>query len=79
MAFMAQKTQDTHEQRHFQVAEQIALYFFTKILRYSEYWRSISYQEQNNNLLLLETIKLIRELKSGGLSIIDLWDQDCLQ
>ena len=53
---MAQKTQDAHERRHFQIAEQIAPEHFTRVLRDPEYWREISYNERNNNLLLLEII-----------------------
>ena len=57
--FMAQKAQDAHKSRHLQLAEQTAADHFLKVLSEPEYWKSISYQEQNNNLLLAETIKFI--------------------
>ena len=49
--FMAQKAQDAHERRNFHIAEQITPDHFTMVLRNPEYWREISYQERNNNLL----------------------------
>ena len=67
---MAQKTQDAHERRHFQIAEQIAPEHFTRVLRDPEYWRDTSYQERNDNLFLSETIKLIQQLMVGDISII---------
>ena len=70
---MAQHAQDAHESRHFLIAEQIAPDHFTRVLRDPEYWRKISYQERNNNLLLSETIKLIEQMKvaSGDIDIIE--------
>ncbi len=68
---MAQKAQDAHEHRHFQLAEQTAQDHFVKVLREPEYGKSISYQERNNNLLLAETIKLIEQMKHGVIDIIE--------
>ena len=42
-----------------------------KVFRDLEYWRNISYQERNNNLLLAETIKLIEQMKDGDIDIIE--------
>ena len=60
-----------HERRHSQIAEEIAPYHFTRVLRDPEYWRIISYQERHNNLLLAETIKLIGQMKDGDIDIIE--------
>ena len=49
---MAQKAQDAHERRHFQIAEPTVSDHFIRVLRDPEYWREISYQELNSNLLL---------------------------
>ena len=67
---MAQKAQDAHEGRHFQIAEQIVPDHVTRVLRDPEYWRETSFQDRNNNLLLSETIRLIEQLNVGGISII---------
>ena len=68
---MAQKAQDAHERRHFQIAEQTDPDHFSKVICEQEYWRSISNQERNNNLLLAETIKLIEQMKHGVINIIE--------
>ena len=68
---MAQMAQDEHDLRHLQIAEQTALDHFVKELRDPEYWRSISYQERSNNTLLAETIRLIEQLKKGGIDILE--------
>ena len=52
LVFIAQKVQDADEHRNFQIAEQIAPDHVTRVLWDPEYWREISNQEQNNNLLL---------------------------
>ena len=49
---MAQRAQEAHERRHLQIAEQTASDHFVRVLCDPEYWGDISYQEQNNNLLL---------------------------
>ena len=68
---MAQKVQDAHERRHFQLAAQTAPDHFVMVLSEPEYWRSVSYQERNNNLLLAETIKIIEQMKNGVIDIIE--------
>ena len=69
--FMAQKAQDAHDRRHLQLAEQTASDHFVKVLREPEYWRNIRYQARNNNLLLVETIKLIEQMKDGDIDIFE--------
>ena len=41
------------------------------MLRDPEYSSEITYQERNNNLLLSETVGLIRQLEDGDISIIE--------
>ena len=63
--------QDEHDKRHIQIAEQTALDHFINELRDPEYWRSISYQESNNNSLLAESIRFIGRLKRGDIDIVE--------
>ena len=63
--------QDEHDHRHLQLAEQTTSDHFVKVLREPVYWRNVSYQERNNNLLLAETIKLIEQMKDGDIDIIE--------
>ena len=63
-AFMAQRAQEAHEQWHLQIAAQTATDHFVRVLSDQEYRGEISYQERNNNLLLSETIKLIKQMKT---------------
>ena len=58
------------EQRHLRI-EQTYSDHFVKGHREPEYWRSISYQERNSNLLLAETIKLIEQMKHGVIDIME--------
>ena len=57
--------------RRIQIAKQTALDHFIRVLCDPEYWREISYQELNNNLLLLETIKLIEQMKVCDIDILE--------
>ena len=43
---------------------------FVRVLCDPEYWGDVSYQEQNNNMLLAETIRLIEQMKNNVIDII---------
>ena len=69
--FLAQKTQEEHERRHAQIAEQIAPDHFLRELRDPEYWRNLAYQASNNNRPLTEIVQLVGRVKNNDIDIIE--------
>ena len=69
--FLAQKAQEEHERRHKQIVEQFAPDHYMRIIRDPEYWRNLGYQECNNNRLLTEIVRIVKQLKNNEIDIIE--------
>jgi hypothetical protein len=69
--FLTQWGQAGHARRHLQIVEQTTPDHLEKMYIDLDYWRTITYQEHNNNQYLNEKLGVIRRVACGYISIID--------